>query len=505
MNKLKNLKVALGTSILFSTFLYQTKDEFNSVARHFSTLYTVSKIVKNYKQIDQFESKSACHQTSADLLLELFKKNGGVYVKIGQHMASLVHLIPLEYTNTMQVLQDACTPSSFKLLNKVFKEDYGKDINLVFNDFSTDPIGVASLAQVHKATFTHESNPIQVAVKIQHYYLNTQAEIDIKLCGLISKVIKKIFPDYEFDWLAEELKINLPLELDFENEHLNLSRCAKNFNGFKGIIIPKVFFSSPRILIMKFEEGVKINDLKKLKEFGVDVGKVGLLLSKIYNEMIFKHRFLHCDPHAGNLLVQKRNRKWYNLIDRRNFNIVVLDHGLYRELNKEFIKDYAKFWTSIINHDEKLINRYAYKIFTHNNKPLHGQILHHRLFASIISGRSWSAISNGRIDEKRRDEEVRNVQDKAKDKNFFEAITIVLSKCPRELLLVIKTNDLLRAINEDLGIQARDLKRIVLGMAWYCTKVYPFREYDEDRGDFWNFLKTIKLRAKLIMANIFLI
>lgn len=44
-------------------------------------------------------------------------------------------------------------------------------------------------------------------------------------------------------------------------------------------------------------------------------------LSHMYSEMIFKHGFVHCDPHPGNVLVRKTSR--------HNAQIVLLDHGLY--------------------------------------------------------------------------------------------------------------------------------------------------------------------------------
>jgi aarF domain-containing kinase len=38
-----------------------------------------------------------CHQRSADHILELCKANGGVFIKVGQHIASLQYLLPDEY------------------------------------------------------------------------------------------------------------------------------------------------------------------------------------------------------------------------------------------------------------------------------------------------------------------------------------------------------------------------------------------------------------------------
>ena len=51
---------------------------------------------------------------------------------------------------------------------------------------------------------------------------------------------------------------------------------------------------------------------------------------QVFNEQIFVHGFVHCDPHPGNVFVrpQKNNPKKPQL--------VLLDNGLYREYNAEF-------------------------------------------------------------------------------------------------------------------------------------------------------------------------
>lgn len=49
-------------------------------------------------------------------------------------------------------------------------------------------------------------------------------------------------------------------------------------------------------------------------------------LGKLYSEMIFVQGFVHCDPHPGNILVQK-------CPSSQKSQIVLLDHGLYQVLN----------------------------------------------------------------------------------------------------------------------------------------------------------------------------
>ena len=52
---------------------------------------------------------------------------------------------------------------------------------------------------------------------------------------------------------------------------------------------------------------------------------MGERLGIIFSEMIFLNGFVHCDPHPGNVLVNKVKGNKSN-----DFEVVLLDHGLYQ-------------------------------------------------------------------------------------------------------------------------------------------------------------------------------
>ena len=47
-----------------------------------------------------------CHQRAADLILYGCLKNGGLYIKLGQGLVSMNHVLPKPYLNTLEVLQN---------------------------------------------------------------------------------------------------------------------------------------------------------------------------------------------------------------------------------------------------------------------------------------------------------------------------------------------------------------------------------------------------------------
>lgn len=47
-----------------------------------------------------------CHQRAADRILHGCLSNGGLYVKMGQGLVSMNHILPREYTETLSILHD---------------------------------------------------------------------------------------------------------------------------------------------------------------------------------------------------------------------------------------------------------------------------------------------------------------------------------------------------------------------------------------------------------------
>ena len=442
--------------------------------RHFETAKTVGLILLDYKR-----DLPNAHQKGAERLLELFKSNGGVYIKLGQHISSLVYLIPKEYLETLAPLQDECRPSSMQSVENCILNEFGKPIDQVFTEFEQEPIGVGSLAQVHKAKMLLNGRVQTVAVKIQHPNLLKQAADDIQVCSIVCRGVKALVPEWEFGWLVDEMETNLPIELDFSNEMVNANIARSQFKSNPNLCIPKFIYASNAVVIMEYLVGAKLTDTEKLKSWNIDGNQVGLMLSQIFNEMIFQHRFVHCDPHGGNTLVIPVSKKWYEFT-KPNFKIGLLDHGLYRPLEKDFVRNYGGMWLAIITSNEAKMELYTSKLFS---KKAHNLPSFHRLLSSMISARSWSAISNARMATSRANEEIVNVKEKTRDAKFLETIVAVLAVCPRDLLFIFKINDLLRAGCENLGTDNNLFaKNMMLQIGSYsmqqiCTEWNGFYEF----------------------------
>jgi aarF domain-containing kinase len=172
------------------------------------------------------------------------EKNGSVFIKLGQHLSSMGYLLPLEWTTTFIPLQDKCPVSSFESVQTLFLNDTGKPIEELFSSFDPEPIGAASLAQVHVATMKETGQ--KVAVKVQHPTLAEWVPLDLALTSFTFSMLKRFFPEYDLEWLSKEMELSLPQELDFRLEGENAMRASEYFRTKPEVplVIPEGTFHS---------------------------------------------------------------------------------------------------------------------------------------------------------------------------------------------------------------------------------------------------------------------
>jgi predicted unusual protein kinase regulating ubiquinone biosynthesis (AarF/ABC1/UbiB family) len=138
------------------------------------------------------------------------------------------------------------------------------------------------------------------------------------MLGQTANLIAMVAPNVNLKSIVEFLKETLPLELDLRREARAMEELRLVLSHRPDVVIPKSFpeFSTERLLVMDYEEGIKITDVPALEAAGINPGEVVHLLNEVYAEQVFYHHFLHADPHPGNLMVQPGPK------------LVLLDHGL---------------------------------------------------------------------------------------------------------------------------------------------------------------------------------
>ncbi|KAF8658292.1 hypothetical protein AX16_002064 [Volvariella volvacea WC 439] len=452
---------------------------------------------------------SECHTRSAKRVLRALLANGGIFIKLGQHMASLV-VLPKEWTSTMRPLQDQCEPTAYEAVEDLFVKDMGKPLSEIFEEFDPNPIGVASLAQVHIGRLRDSGK--RVAVKLQHPHLAEFCDIDMNMVEVTLGWIKYWFPEFEFTWLGEEMRTNLPKEMDFVHEASNAARAAKDFEDIKtSLYIPEVIVAKKRVLIMEFIQGRRVDDLEYLAAANIDRNTVSLELARIFNQMVFINGWFHADPHPGNLLIRPSpigSRSPYN------FEIVLLDHGLYFDIDPTLRVNYAKLWLSLIApaSAKTTADRKKYAELVGNIGPdlypvfeaaltgranLQGSVEEES--ESTSGERKWKRASSMMDMRPQSEAEMEAIRTAVVNREgLLLSVFDILRRVPRRVLMVLKLNDLTRSLDYALMTTHSNV-RVFLVTAKYCA----YAVWQDDRRRVIDSIKSKGLFSRSVLYDYF--
>ncbi|KAK8473900.1 hypothetical protein V6N11_014369 [Hibiscus sabdariffa] len=381
--------------------------------------------------------KHEVHLRSARKLQELCFRNGGIYIKLGQHIGQLEYLVPQEYVITMrESMLNKCPVSSYDQVCEVFKKELGQMPDKVFDEFDPEPIASASLAQVHVAR-TRDGQKVAVKLQIKPLW-NFLSTLYIGYSHLL--IID--------GWLLKFEKVYPRQELDFLIEAKNSVKCLENFRKLSPHIADCVYapevhwsLSTSKLLTMEFMDGAQVNDVLTIRRLGMQPSEVSRLVSQTFAEMMFKHGFVHCDPHAANLLVRPLPSGKRNIFGKKKPQLILLDHGLYKELDFSTRFNYASLWRALVFSDANGIKENSVKLGA-------GEDLY-VLFAGIVTMRPWNRVIDPAVDHLViKDTDSSELQMYASQ--YFPQISELLRRLPRVILLMLKTNDCLRAVNNSL-------------------------------------------------------
>ena len=271
---------------------------------------------------------------------------GPTFVKFGQIMGTRTDILPAEMIAELKKLQDHVKPVPFPEVRPLIEEscpNHGE----WFREIDETPVASASIAQVHRAVMRDGT---RVALKIQRLGIRDTIETDLRILQSMAERVEQVFPEariYNPTGMVKDFAQQIRKELDFLQEARTSDRMRENFRDVPGIHFPKIYweFSSSRMLVMEFVEGVRIDNLEEITAMGLDPHEIGKRGFHAYIKMIFEDGFFHGDPHPGNLLVTKDG------------TIVVLDFGIAGTIRPEKRQNFINFLFALMNEDTELMIR----------------------------------------------------------------------------------------------------------------------------------------------------
>ena len=250
---------------------------------------------------------------------------GPAAIKLGQTLATRPDVIGEAAARDLLQLQDSLPPVPFDQIRDEIELSLGKPLDELYSYIDPDPVGAASIAQVHRATTLEGKD---VAVKV-----------------LRPGIIKKFNQDIEtYEWAAAQLEAfggeakrlrpQLVIanfrrwtmrELDLRREAASASELAEHMAQVDQYEIPAIDWdrTSGRVLTLDWVDGIKISNREALVAAGHDLDAIANRLVHTFLKQAIEAGYFHADMHQGNLFV------------KADGTIVAIDFGIMGRINKK--------------------------------------------------------------------------------------------------------------------------------------------------------------------------
>lgn len=292
------------------------------------------------KNVDEEKYRRHARKT-----LKTFIELGPSYIKLGQWLSTRVDILPQPYLEVLAKLQDDVPPAPFSEIKPIIEGELGR-IEDAFEDFDGAPLSGASLGQVYVAKYVGK----QVIVKVGRPNIERIIEDDVY-------VLKKILPlaarfvDPNLRFSAEGMLAQfietVHEEMDYRIEASNLTTIKHNLAGDPSVLIPDVYLdrTSRHVLTMEYLPGVKITDIARLEEKGIDREKLVVRAHRLFFKMLLRHNIFHADPHPGNISVADDGR------------LILYDFGMVGRLDSETRIRLIRLYLGLLDKDaERTVN-----------------------------------------------------------------------------------------------------------------------------------------------------
>lgn len=271
------------------------------------------------------EAKESLNKNNAADIYDSLKQLKGSALKVAQMLSMDKNILPRAYVEKFSLAQFSVPPLSAPLVNKTFKNYFGKQPNEIYDTFNATSINAASIGQVHQAT----KDGKKLAVKIQYPGVAESISSDL---ALVKPIAIKMFniKGKDSDKYFKEVEDKLIEETNYINEVKQSMEMAEACQNIPNLIFPQYYpeWSSEKIITMDWMTG---EHLSEFTAHNTDAEKSNILGQTLWDFYMFQMhnlRKVHADPHPGNFLITKDTK------------LVALDFGCIKEVPNDFYVPY---------------------------------------------------------------------------------------------------------------------------------------------------------------------
>jgi ubiquinone biosynthesis protein len=271
---------------------------------------------------------------------------GTMFIKLGQMLSTRGDLLPEPYRLELAKLVDSVPPLPVEVITQVIREDLGASPEAIFAVFDPEPLGSASIGQVHTARLVDGRD---VVVKVRKPGVETLVHIDLEILAELIDTWAPRLPglkDYDAKGVLREFSESLLAELDYRREAANERFFRSIFSNEPGFSIPDIVgeYSTARVLTHERVDGRKVSDVAGLSNRRRTA--VSQRIARFVLEPAFEHGVFYADPHSGNLMIQEDGA------------LAVVDFGTVGRLTPEARRRVAGMFLAIARRDaERLTDR----------------------------------------------------------------------------------------------------------------------------------------------------
>src|SRR3954469_20970954 len=227
------------------------------------------------------------------------------YVKLRQVLSTRPDMLPEQYIHELESLQDDVGRIPLEEVTGVIESELGARLSKLFDFFDPEPLGTASLGQVHGARLRGGR---AVVVKVQRPHIRTVLAEDILFFRELASFMAEhtsVGSRIDVMGVIQQLERALGDELDYRIEARSAAAFRRSLAQFPRLIVPKVIeaYSTERVLTTERVRGVKVDAVSPLARLDHDFTPVAEELTRAYLKGITLDGFFHADPHPGNVFV----------------------------------------------------------------------------------------------------------------------------------------------------------------------------------------------------------
>jgi ubiquinone biosynthesis protein len=227
---------------------------------------------------------------------------GPTYIKLGQVLALRTDIFPTFITDELGHLLDRLPVVPFSRYRDLVARGLGRPVEQMFEWIDPQPLGSASIAQIHRARTLDGDD---VIIKVVKPNIGETLKRDARLLGFFGAFLQLFFGKYQPKRVIDEFTEYTLREVDLRREADNARQFTLNFADLPGIRFPRIYpaYSSRSVLTMERFDGLRPDGAAAQqlplaeREALIDLGAESII------RMLFRDGFFHADLHPGNLFI----------------------------------------------------------------------------------------------------------------------------------------------------------------------------------------------------------